>query len=893
MRFPVFWLALAYAAGLAAWAEVDDSPLVLFWLAVLVLVAAGVALRGRWLKTSFTCVLAGFFLAGGATIGLDTAAVSATRIDRRLAAGALDLSEGVRLTGWLRRAPEHKPFALTYELELESIESRGQALPASGGVRLAYFFPAEDDAAPSMPALRYGDRVAVLARVHPPINHGNPGSFDWRGYLAARDIFLEGSLKSPLLLEKLPGRRGSRFLAAIEAIRVHLLERLDALFPPATQPDRNAILRAMLLGDRSFLSHPLSEDFRLSGAYHVLVISGLHVAVIALFVFWLARRLRANEWTATLVTLAALVFYLLLVEDRPPIERAVWMVSLYLLARLLFRDVHLANPLALAAGVILFLHPVWLFQSSFHFTFGAVLLIAFFAVPWIERTSAPYRQALGFLDAADRDDQYRPPHLAQFRHDLRATADLISGLVFWTTEKEVAARRWVTRMVRVGLRVWEFFLLSFAIHLGFVLLTAVYFNRVIWMGLLTNILVVPLVSVIVPLGLVALLLAVLWPPAGLVAAFPLSVLTGALLLIAGSFAGLGASYGIAPPPLWVALLYVAALATLAVAVARQQFQRWAGAAVAMLILLVITHPFPPQLDTSTLEVTALDVGQGDSLFLAFPNGETWLIDGGRGPVTITGGYQVGEAIGETVVAPYLRARGLRHLDRVWLTHAHHDHMTGLNVVLDEFSVGRLETGPTPPSAAYRALLEKARARGVPVHLDRHAGERFSVGAVQVELLWPTDDYRPGPAPSNNDSLVLRLCRAQTCVLLPGDIEAPVEKRLASSGMDIEAAVLKVPHHGGRGAASQALLAAVEPQVAIISVGATNPFGHPFAPVLQRLRGAGSRIYRTDQDGSVTVKVGYNGLRVRGYREQQRAEPYPNLGEKLAACARRVLLLESD
>jgi predicted membrane metal-binding protein len=238
MRIPVFWLAAAYAAGLALFAEVDDSPRILFLLATLALLVGSAALWQRWLRTTFACALAGFLLLGGATIGLEAAAVAANRIDRRLAAGQLDLSEAVRLTGWLRRVPEKKPFAVSYELELESVEAGGRRLEASGGVRLSYFLPLEpQESLPEpLPELKYGDRVEVLARVHPPINHQNLGSFDWRGYLAQRGIFLQGSLKSPLLVKKLPGRGGHAALAWIESLRAHLLARLDSLVPPATHP---------------------------------------------------------------------------------------------------------------------------------------------------------------------------------------------------------------------------------------------------------------------------------------------------------------------------------------------------------------------------------------------------------------------------------------------------------------------------------------------------------------------------------------------------------------------------------------------------------------------------------------------------------------------------------
>jgi len=306
--------------------------------------------------------------------------------------------------------------------------------------------------------------------------------------------------------------------------------------------------------------------------------------------------------------------------------------------------------------------------------------------------------------------------------------------------------------------------------------------------------------------------------------------------------------------------------------------------------VVCTHPFPPRLNPHTLEVTVLDVGQGDSLFLSFPNGETWLIDGGRDALETRGNYRIGEAIGETVVVPYLRARGLKRLDAIWLTHAHHDHMAGLHAVLEEFPVGSFHTGPSPPSPALDALLKAVRGRGIPVR-EHRAGERLRVDDVDVEVLWPPPDYTPGRSPSNNDSLVLRLCRADTCALLPGDIEEQVEKKLAESGAPLRAAALKVPHHGGRDAAGEEFLAAVGPEVAVVSVGATNPFGHPFDEVVGRLQASAAHVYRTDRDGSVTLKVGKDSLDTAGYLEQQRRDPYPNLWAKLAACARALAGLE--
>ncbi|MFQ5695153.1 MAG: ComEC/Rec2 family competence protein, partial [Terriglobia bacterium] len=604
--------------------------------------------------------------------------------------------------------------------------------------------------------------------------------------------------------------------------------------------------------------------------------------------FWLLRRLRAPAWLAVGATIAALLFYLLLVGDRPPVERAFWMVAAYLVARLLYREVHLANPIALALLLVLWLNPSWSLQASTELTFGAVFLIAFLAVPWIQRTSEPYRQALGFLDAPERDDIRRPAHIAQFRHDLLATAELLSPLAFWTRQEQQALLRPLMVAVRASLRTYDFLVISFAIALGFVLLTAVHFNAVVATAVLANVAVVPLVAWIVPLGFAALFLALLAPPAAVPLGWAATLLVGLLLAVVGVLADfgtrLGVAYGVPPPPGWVALLYLAVLAWLAAVVQYRRRQRWPLLALAVLILVVASHPFAPKIKDDALEITVLDVGQGDAIFLAFPNGALWLIDAGRAPIEIEEGYRVGEAIGETVVTPYLRTRGLKRLDRVWLTHAHLDHLGGLEEVFEEFDVAQLDIGPGPTNQRLERLMDAARALGTRVETHT-SGERLTEADVEVEILWPPAAREPAPTPSNNDSLVLRLCRRQTCALLPGDIEADVETTLAAQGAPLTAALLKVPHHGGRGSASKQFLQAVSPAVAVLSVGATNPFGHPYRDVLERLRAESERVYRTDRDGSVTVLIG-DGIAVETFR-QQKGGSHASLWSKLAALARRL------
>jgi len=874
MRSPLLPTALAFAAGIALYADVADSPRTLFLLTLAVLLAAALTWRRRCLRTTLALTLLGYFLLGASLVRLDHARVSPNRIDQLVAAGYIDLQQPLRVEAWLRREPTRNGPFTTYYLELEGVTSRQRHHRASGGIRLSYSHPPQDVPQSPLPELHYGDRVELLVRLQRPQNYQNPGSFDWRDYWARRGIYLVGSLKHEDLLSVRPGWRGNPVFAGVLALREHLLIAVDKLFTGVNYEDVRAVLRAMLLGDYSFVDHARAEEFRRTGTYHVLVISGLHVSMLALVVIWLLRRLRVTDAVTTAATIFVLVLYLLLADDRPPIERAVWMVSLYLLARLLFRQVALANTTALAALALLLGRPQWLFDTGFQLSFSAVFLMALLAVPWMDRTSLPYRQALAGLDDPERDYTLAPSQ-AQFRLDLR---DLMLHLG--------RARRLLIPAVRLVLNAWDIFIISFAIHLGFVLLLALYFHRVTWTGLLANIVVVPLTGLLVPLGLLALLAGSFWLVLGKLLAWAVAALTNLLLWVVHTLAQLELlSWRIPSPPAIVVFLYTLALVGLALASRRpRRMQLLAWAPVLVLLAVIVTYPFPPRLKKNQLEVTVLDVGQGEAIFVAFPHGQTWLVDAGAGPVLRREGYQVGYDMGENVVSPYLWWRGIKRLDCVILTHTHHDHMTGLHAVLDNFGVGCFWVGNNPQTAAYRRLLEHVQQRGILV--ERHGrGEKHAIGTVELAVFWPPLDTPPAPEPANNDSLVLRLGYGERTILLPADIEKPVEQELVTTRTPLAADVLKVAHNGSRTSTTPEFLAVVAPSIAILSVAARNPHGHPHPEVLERLQTQQTAVLRTDRDGTVTVRTDGQHLQAENFIAQQRTQPYSNLWQRLVACLR--------
>ena len=244
-----------------------------------------------------------------------------------------------------------------------------------------------------------------------------------------------------------------------------------------------------------------------------------------------------------------------------------------------------------------------------------------------------------------------------------------------------------------------------------------------------------------------------------------------------------------------------------------------------------------------LEVSTIDVAQGDSLFVVFPDGQTMLVDGGGFPV-FKGSTARRMDIGEQVVSPYLWQRGLRHIDVVAMTHAHEDHAQGLSAVVKNFRPKQLWTGAVRGT---NPLVMEARRAGVEV-VQPQAGYSRQFGGATVRTLAPSPDYIPANSAKNNDSLVLEIVYGQRRFVLTGDAERAVEWELVASGRLGRVDVLKVGHHGSKSSTTPEFMDLAKPKFAMISVGDGNLYGHPHADVLSRLKDAHTQVFRTDRDG---------------------------------------------
>jgi len=905
---PLFHAAWLFAAGIALAGRVWLQPSVVLIALALIVVACVVAAYGAqrvaWLP------LAALWLLLGAWCGEMEPHPAPAPALATLSDGLLRTVEGtVSDAGPVRTeleqnveeasatSPSQRVDLRVESVEVVSEESDAQS-PTGGGVRLTIRWPAGTRAQ----VLACGDRVRADVRLLPPEIYHDPGVW------SRADLLLDQGITSTATVavdrvDRLGRAPGAFFSCRVRGWQHASAARLLALpaamrnlpAPLRLSEDDAVMLSAMVAGDRTNLTHALRVGFERTGSFHMLVVSGLHLAIVAACLFWIFKRLRLPRVPATLLTIAASFAYALFTGFATPVQRSLWMVTLYLVGRLIYRERSTLNTIGFAALCLMVVSPRSLFDSSLQMTLLAVVAVGGVAAPLLRGSIHPYAAATRDLQLVAIDIKLAP-RLAEFRVMMRMVAERLqrafSSTVAW---------RVFPWCLRFAVRVAELVVISCVVELAMTLPMAVYFHRITIFALPVNLLIVPLLILLMPAALLTLIALAVWPAAAVVPAMAAALVMHAGVALVHWFGSMAMGDFRIPGPLEWQVAAFCALGAAAIAMAQQGLRwptfgrfnpveaiamhprgikaflcrhilrvrfgtpfestdserglgRWLRrGAWATLALAALAAVLPRPIDRphGALLMEAIDVGQGDSLLLITPDGKTLLVDGGGfggGPRQAPQDFD----IGEEVVSPALWARGIRHLDAVALTHAHSDHMGGLPAILRNFHPDELWVGNNPHIAAYNALLEEAASLHVRVRSFR-GGDEFTLGDAQVNVLAPFRGYQPGAEPGNNDSLVLRVAYRATSVMLEGDAEAPVEQGMLSEP-GLQSTLLKVGHHGSITSTRPEFLARVAPQWAVISCGLHNRYGHPREEVLEALQQAHVRTYETDTSGIACFRL---------------------------------------
>ena len=886
-RHPLFWAALAFSLGL--WTGVRAWRPPSWWvLAVSAFLIAAFWFLGKrdWLAKGLS--LGAWFLLGAFLIQVRGQAAEDPRL--------LTLADGrpVTLTAHVIRegyahASGPRSLRQSIDVETEEIASAGETWPVRTGVRLSVYqkldvgeaaerttsstphdvgggtrqdqsegrtgeSPVPTLAVPTlvptlgsaststldMPRLSYGTRLRIAAKLHPARNYRNPGAFDYEGYLRDNGISVLGSGEAADI-EPLPGFFGSRVQLWRTRVHASIIAKIHQLWP---KPQAE-LMDAMVLGEESFLQNATRTEYQRSGTYHVLVVSGMNLSILALSIFWTLRQFRLDPAVAAIATVIVSFAYAFVVGVGPPVWRAALMLATYLGARLLYRERNMMNAIGAAALGVLIVDPHALFGASFQLTFLAVFIIAGIGSPILERTTLPYARGLRLLRVTSYDFHV-VPKVAQFRLDLRMLAGRLKRFI--GTRLGLAVP---TIFMRVSIALVELVFISALMQAGLALLMAYHFHRATTMGMPANLAVIPLTQVLMPaaaaalgLGSISISLA---KPAVWVSGFAIEGIAGTVRFLGGAHR-IGTSLADLRVAMPSSAMILASLAALAFAMFAVRRTRWAAIASVAMLFAVATWiafvPSHPRVRPGMIEMTTIDVGQGDSILLVTPDGHTLLIDAGGLPKWTHSDFD----LGEQVVSSYLWNRGIDHLDTVAITHPHADHLGGMPAVIANFHPQQLWISIDRPVGELAPIVAQAQNAGMQVSVKKE-GDEFDYGGAHFHILAPGRDQITGSMRPNDDCLVFTATLGATTALLEGDAERPVERRVVEEHP--EATLLKVAHHGSASGTSADLLATVHPRYAVISVGVRNVYGHPRHEVLERLQQAGVKTYRTDEEGAVS------------------------------------------
>lgn len=782
---------------------------------------------------------------------------------RRLAGYA----DGAKVTieGRLVREPARSYGRLHLFIEVARAGRPASALkPASGLVRIT-------TSAPDPERYRVGQQLRATARIRYPRNYGNPGEFDYQAYMARQGIVAtmfvgagnpgaHSRIPAPgITVVEQPAHR-----SRVEAARRHIARFIDANLG---YPEREE-MRALVIGDRGGLGRGLREKFALTGMAHVLVISGLHLGFVAAAAFALARlvlslftRLTVRGWANKLAALAgaiAVLCYAALAGYHVSTVRALVMVLAYVTAVMLDRPREALASLALAAVVICLILPGSTADIGFQLSFASVLAIIF---------------------------------------------GMAKYAAWWKGRLALFSPGPVPRLYRAAGAAGGYLAVSFYALIGTAPLTAFHFNQFSLIGLIANAVVVPIMG---PggmvLGLGACALSFIFEPAARVVLFAAGRCLALGTFLAGWFKGWPGAWVrcFTPTPLELAIVYgLIVLWLLPRRSAQHAGGAWGRAGPGAAASLpgagdwsppraAPAAPSPPApawrrmrtvcaavllaalaLDSgwwinrrylhSDLRVTFLSVGEGDGAAIEFPGGAVMLIDGG-------GSLSAGFDPGERIVAPFLWARKIMRVDYLVLSHRDLDHFGGLIFIARNFRPRQFwSPRAASPDLRYHELLEALAAANVRQRFIDSSTPLASIGGAALACLNPA----PGAAQSRNDaSMVLAVRFGAGSFLFTGDIEERGELAMLASRPMPGAAVLKVPHHGSGTSSTRALIEAVHPRIAVVSLGYMNRYRFPSPAVIARYRAIGAEVLRTDQVGAVMVDATRAGLRV----ETGRPEP---------------------
>ncbi|MBI5048391.1 MAG: DNA internalization-related competence protein ComEC/Rec2 [Deltaproteobacteria bacterium] len=725
---------------------------------------------------------------------------------------------GISIEGVLSEAPERFPDKTRLSIDTERIFTPPSPIKdfgdkVTGKILITVGSPSVK--------VNYGDRIRFVAKLRIPKNFGNPGEFDYAGSLARQDIYVTAYVENERWIAVLGDKERTDWRTAIEHIRDNIRKFIDD-----SGIEYGAIIKALIIGEQGEIPKNIRDKFSATGTTHILAISGLNIGIIAFVAYWTTfQLLRQSERLMLSVNIRKLaaassiipvLVYGAVAGLSVSTQRAVLMVIIFIIAVLADKEKTFYNTLAAAAFVILIISPLAIYDISFQLSFISVLAIIYLV---------PKFQALW-----------------KGSGETNIVANTAQGLQFTVQ----CIKNYLLNPLAV----------SIAASIGTAPFIAYHFHRVSLIGLLANLIVVPLMGFMaVLLGLIAAFMSFFNQSIAYLFLKLTDVILKVSIWIVDLFARLPhASVFTTTPTIIEAVLFYLLIICI-VEFKRVKTFKYILPIVIFAILGNYSYWYYHLNYNSNLKVTFISVGQGDSTLVEFPYGKRMLIDGG-------GFYNENFDVGERIVAPFLWKNKINRIDYLLLSHPQSDHMKGLKFIAEKFHAKEFRwNGMVRNDKTFTELFQSLDKNNTTEFITNASAAPLDINGVRVNFLNPPEESN---FDTNNNSLVVRLDYKDASFLFTGDIEAVGEASViknATAGVT----VLKVPHHGSRTSSTIDFLNKVKPALAVVSVGYMNPFGFPHPEILKRYNEFKIPLLRTDILGAITVETDGQKKRVSSYR----------------------------
>lgn len=717
---------------------------------------------------------------------------------------------------------------LSFILEVKRLEGADFAVKANGKIKMSVY---EKNS-----KLSKGDKIAFSGRIKPIKNFKNPGGFDYKRYMAFKKVRASSYARGDRI--KIIEKRSEKGLQWIIDVK---RKSIDDIIDTLEDKDARAVLKALLIGKKNEIDRSLREAFYRSGAGHILAISGLHIGIVAtvsfLFFSWLLSFSRHLLWegsgkkAAAILSLAPVLVYGLISGMSPSAQRAVIMTAVFLFTFVAVKEYDIINTLAISAILILLIFPPSLFSISFQLSFSAVFFITY-----------------GFSTIKN---------------------------IFVFNKRSCADKAGITILQKLYLFFITAAIVSFFALAGTLPLVMFYFNQVSLAGIISNMIIVPLIGfVVVPLGLIGVFVSLISVSGAQLCITAASKALQVAIKIVGFISNFpfAAFKTVSPSHIEICLYYIIILAVLNVFFVKKEkddiFFSWKNkkvsakqAAVCISIIAFtaiaadVIYWINKRYWNSNLNVTIFDVGHGSSALLEFPKGYCMLLDGG--------GFSDNKVfdVGARIIAPLLWQKKIKTIDTIVLSHPNSDHLNGLLYIADHFNVKNVWTNGESTDAKEHIRLNKIiDDKNICAPSYSQLLRKHVINGVLVEILYPVKDFEIKKKDDswrdlNNNSLVIKVCFGTSSFLFPGDIELDAERELvAVHGSILKSSVLLAPHHGSKTSSSIVFIEKVDPEYVIISSGSNRRFNLPHKSVINRYEKRGCRILSTAEHGSVSIST---------------------------------------